>query len=80
VRSRDKRRDGRPRCYACRKEGILDTSGYPMRAAVKAQVCFEPYVLSLCERHLALLQDGLPHGGVAVIQQYGPDGSAKPAT
>ena len=59
-------------CYACRKDGIFDHRGYHPRAAVKAQVTFEPYVLSLCEHHLAQLERELPRGSVHVVERYSP--------
>ena len=42
-------------------------------------VAGEPYVLSLCERHLAQLQRDFPPGSVWVIYRYGEENSAGPA-
>ena len=66
-------------CYACRKDGVYDHRGYHPRAAVKAQVSFEPYVLSLCEPHLAQLQRELPRGSVQVVETYSPRRGKTPA-
>jgi hypothetical protein len=72
---RDPDPDRRPACSACAADQIYDRSARIRRAAVRAGICREPYVLNLCEPHLARLQGDLPKGGVWVVRQYQPDGS-----
>jgi hypothetical protein len=73
VGFRHRGRDGRlPACYACRKDGIYDRSARITQAAVRAEVPFEPYALSLCDHHLVQLLHELPEGSVRVTQRYGP--------
>ena len=67
--------DRRPACSACAQDQIYDRSGRIRRAAVRVGICREPYVLRLCEPHLAQLQRVLPKGGVWVVEQYQPGGS-----
>ena len=56
--------DRRPACAACAADQTYDRSARIRRAAVRAGICREPYVLNLCEPHLAELQGVLPEGGV----------------
>jgi hypothetical protein len=66
--------DRRSACSACTADQIY-VRGRIHRAVVRAGLCREPYVLNLCEPHLARLQGALPKGGVWVVRQYQPDGS-----
>lgn len=65
-----------PVCYVCRRDGIFDQTARHPAAAVRVGICGEPYVLNVCERHLALLQATLPTGGLWLIERYQrqPDG------
>lgn len=60
----------RPSCYACRQDEIYDHSARITRATVRAQVPFEPYVLSLCDHHLAQLQREFSGSSVTVTHRY----------
>jgi hypothetical protein len=51
--------DRRPPCSACAADQIY-VRGRIRRAVVRAGLCREPYVLNLCESHLARLQGVLP--------------------
>ena len=72
------RRRGRgnasPPCYACKRDRICDRAGRVTRATVRAQVPFEPYVLNLCDRHLATVRHGFPDNIVKVTRRYGSAG------
>src|SRR5690349_7031767 len=65
-----------PVCYVCRRDGIFDQTARHPAAAVRVGICREPYVLNVCERHLATLQTTLPTGGLWLIERYQrqPDG------
>lgn len=65
--------DRRPACAACAADQIYDRSDRIRRAAVRVGICREPYVLNLCDPHLAQLQRILPKGGVWVVKQYRQD-------
>ena len=72
VMFRDRERgDLRPCCHACRRDEIYDRSARITRATVRVQVPFEPYVLSLCDQHLAQVQHEFPGTSVKVTQRYG---------
>jgi hypothetical protein len=51
--------------------------GAPVSAAQRCEWASagQPYVLNLCELHLARLQGVLPKGGVRVVKQYQSGGS-----
>jgi hypothetical protein len=59
-----------PACSVCVQDEIYDQAGRHPPAAVRVEVCREPYVLRLCEHHLAQLRRVLPAGGVQVVQRY----------
>src|SRR5690242_18090859 len=59
-----------PVCYVCRRDGIFDQTARHPAAAVRVGICREPYVLNVCERHLAPLQATLPTGGLWLIERY----------
>jgi hypothetical protein len=59
-----------PVCYVCRRDGIFDQTARHPAAAVRVGICREPYVLNICERHLAPLQATLPTGGLWLIERY----------
>src|SRR5689334_24902385 len=67
-----------PTCYICRRDGIFDRTARHPAAAVRVGICREPYVLNVCERHLAPLQATLPTGGLWLIERYQrqPDGQS----
>ena len=60
-----------PPCSACVRDEIYDRTGRHTAAAVRVSICREPYVLRLCERHLAQLTRALPSGGVQIVGRYG---------
>ena len=72
---RDPDSDRRPACSACAAGQIYDRSARIRRAAVRVGICREPYLLNLCELHLARLQGVLPKGGVRIVKQYQSGGS-----
>jgi hypothetical protein len=72
--------DRPPACYVCTRDGIFDRNGHVRRAAVRAGICREPYVLCLCLPHLAQLQQILPKGGVRVVRQYQAAGPERHAS
>lgn len=59
-----------PACYACVEDEIYDRTGRHPRAAVRVEICREPYVLRLCEPHLAQLKKVLPSDGMRVVERY----------
>jgi hypothetical protein len=62
---------GTPACAACGKEQIYEHARI-RRAAVRVGICREPYVLNLCEPHMAQLLGILPKGGLWVLKRYQP--------
>lgn len=63
-----------PPCCACVEDEIYDRTGRHPRAAVRVEICREPYVLRLCEPHLDQLVRALPPGGVWVVERYQSSG------
>lgn len=61
--------DRRRACAACAHDQIYDRSASVRRATVRVGMCREPYILWLCEPHLAQLRRILPKGGVWVIER-----------
>src|SRR5260221_7369681 len=59
-----------PACYACVQDEIYDRTGRHPRAAVRVEINREPYVLRLCEPHLAQLTKVLPSPGMRVVERY----------
>src|SRR3984957_21127585 len=66
-------------CYMCRRDGIFDGTARHPAAAVRVGVCREPYVMNVCERHLAPLRETLPAGGLWIIERKPPDTGHVPA-
>lgn len=59
-----------PPCRACVEDEVYDRTGRHPRAAVRVEICREPYVMKLCEPHLAQLVRVMPTGGVTVVERY----------
>jgi hypothetical protein len=54
----------RPICHICAQDEIFDRTARHPAAAVRVGLCREPYVLNVCEYHLAPLRETLPAGGL----------------
>ena len=59
-----------PPCAICAKDGVWLRTGRRSAATVRVGICREPYVLKVCERHLALLEQVLPASGVWTVERY----------
>lgn len=70
FRRRGRGKVHRPACYACRHDGVYHDGRFT-RATVRAQIPFEPWVLNLCDRHLATVRQGFPANMVKVTRTYG---------
>jgi hypothetical protein len=69
--ARRARKVGPPPCTACGQDAIRGGRLVrPPRAVVRVGLCREPYVMALCEHHLAQARRLLPAGGVWVIEEY----------
>jgi len=52
------------------QDEILGPDARALRAIARVDLCREPYVMDLCEHHLAHARRSLPAGGVWVIKEY----------
>jgi len=59
-----------PACVACVQDEIYDRTGRHPKAAVRVEISRDPYVLRLCEQHLARLAKVLPSGGMKIVERY----------
>ncbi len=62
-------------CSACVQDEAYDSTGRHPAAVVRVEICREPYVLRLCDQHLAQLRQTEPIGGVHVVDRYTPPGA-----